>query len=147
MSDTAQLLETDRRYLVHPLHHPDEHKTPFFVVSATGAILKDADGREYIDGLAGLWNVNIGHGRGELADVAAEQMRKIAFASAYAGQSNTPMIRLAQRLVKLAYPSTSAVYFTTGGAESNESAFKTARFFWKVLGKPEKVKIISRVHA
>ncbi|HYM69993.1 MAG TPA: aspartate aminotransferase family protein [bacterium] len=148
MADETQLLlQEDRRHLIHPLHHPKDHEHPLLIVEGRGAMLKDADGREYIDGLAGLWNVNIGHGRGELADVAAEQMRKIAFASAYAGQSNTPMIRLAQRLVKLAYPSTSAVYFTTGGAESNESAFKTARFFWKVLGKPDKVKIISRVHA
>ncbi|HXX36772.1 MAG TPA: aspartate aminotransferase family protein [bacterium] len=145
--DTQLLLQEDRRHLIHPLHHPLDHEHPLLFVEGRGAILKDADGREYIDGLAGLWNVNVGHGRAELAEAAADQMRRMAFASAYAGQSNEPMIRLAQRLVKLAYRSTSAVYFTTGGAESNETAFKTARFFWKVLGKPDKVKILSRVHA
>ncbi len=144
--DTQLLIQEDRRHLIHPLHHPKDHEHPLLFVEGRGAMLKDASGREYIDGLAGLWNVNVGHGRGELAEAAADQMRKIAFASSYAGQSNEPMIRLGERLVKLAYPSTSAVYFTTGGAESNESAFKTARFFWKVLGKPDKVKIISRVH-
>ncbi len=144
--DTQLLIQEDRRHLIHPLHHPKDHERPLLFVEGRGAMLRDAGGREYIDGLAGLWNVNVGHGRAELAEAAAEQMRKIAFASSYAGQSNEPMIRLAERLVKLAYPSTSAVYFTTGGAESNESAFKTARFFWKVLGKPDKVKIISRVH-
>ncbi|MDQ2802074.1 MAG: aminotransferase class III-fold pyridoxal phosphate-dependent enzyme, partial [Pseudomonadota bacterium] len=63
---------------------------------------------------------------------------------AYAGGSNEPAIRLADRIVRLAYESSAAVYFTTGGAESNESAFKTARFFWKRAGEPGKVKVISR---
>src|SRR5256885_8381137 len=85
MDGTAELLEIDRRYLVHPLHHPEEHKAPLLVESGKGAMLHLADGREVIDGLAGLWNVNVGHGRGELADAAAGQMRKIAYASAYVG--------------------------------------------------------------
>ena len=147
MDGTAQLLDIDRRYLVHPLHHPDEHKTPLFVVSAHGAMLRDADGREVIDGLSGLWNVNIGHGRGELADAAAEQMRKVAFASAYVGATNEPAIRLGEKIVKHAYANSSGVYFTTAGAESNEAAFKTARYYWKVKDKPNKIKIISRIHA
>jgi len=144
---TELLLQEDRRHLIHPLHHPKDHEHPLLIVEGRGAIVKDSEGREYIDGLAGLWNVNAGHGRKELGEVAAQQMSTLAFASAYAGQSNIPAIRLAERIVKLAYASTSAVYFTTGGAESNESAFKVARFFWKVLDKPNKVKIISRVHA
>src|SRR2546423_1852983 len=68
MDGTTQLFESDRRYLVHPLHHPDDHRQPLVVVEGKGAILRDAEGREYIDGLSGLWNVNVGHGRGELAD-------------------------------------------------------------------------------
>ena len=146
MAATRELLAHDQRHLVHPLHHPSDHQDPLLLVEGRGAILKDADGREYIDGLAGLWNVNVGHGRAELAEAAAEQMRRLAFNSNYAGASNIPSIRLAERLVHLAYPSSSGVYFTTGGAESNESAFKTARYYWKVRGKPDKVKIISRVH-
>src|SRR2546421_1375125 len=146
MDNTAELLEIDRRYLVHPLHHPEEHKAPLLVTEGKGAMLHLADGREVMDGLAGLWNVNVGHGRGELADAAAGQMRKIAYASAYVGATNEPAIRLGEKIVKHAYPSSSAVYYTTGGAESNESAFKTARFFWKVQDKPDKTKIISRIH-
>ncbi|HEV2357710.1 MAG TPA: aspartate aminotransferase family protein [bacterium] len=146
MAATRELLAHDQRHLIHPLHHPSDHQDPLLLVEGRGAILKDADGREYIDGLAGLWNVNVGHGRAELAEAAAEQMRRLAFNSSYAGASNIPSIRLAERLVHLAYPSTSGVYFTTGGAESNESAFKTARYYWKVRGQPDKVKIISRVH-
>lgn len=146
MDGIAQLLESDRRYLVHPLHHPEEHKAPLLVESGRGAMLHLADGREVIDGLAGLWNVNVGHGRGELADAAAGQMRKIAYASAYVGATNEPAIRLGEKIVNHAYANSSAVYYTTGGAESNESAFKTARFFWKINDKPNKTKFISRLH-
>ena len=97
MDGTAQLLESDRRFLVHPLHHPEEHKTPLLVDRGAR---RDAASRRRargIDGLAGLWNVNVGHGRGELADAAAGQMRKIAYASAYVGATNEPAIRLARR--------------------------------------------------
>jgi len=147
MDGTTQLLESDRRYLVHPLHHPDDHRQPLVVVEGKGAILRDAEGREYIDGLSGLWNVNVGHGRGELADAASAQMRRIAFASAYIGATNEPAVRLAERIVRHAYPSSAAVYFTTAGAESNESSFKFARYYWKVKDQPQKTKIISRLHA
>ena len=147
MDGTTQLLETDRQFLVHPLHHPEEHKAPLFIDHGKGAMLVDVTGREVIDGLAGLWNVNIGHGRAELADAAAAQMRKIAYASAYVGATNEPAIRLAEKIVKHAYGNSSGVYFTTAGAESNESAFKFARYYWKVQDKPNKTKIISRIHA
>src|SRR6266851_5287353 len=147
MDGTTELLESDRRFLVHPLHHPEDHKAPLMVEEGRGAILHLADGRQVIDGLAGLWNVNVGHGRGELADAAAGQMRKIAYASAYVGMTNEPAVRLAEKIVSHAYPKSSGVYYTTAGAQSNESAFKTARYFWKVQGKPNKTKIISRTHA
>src|SRR5712692_6810172 len=147
MDDTAQLLESDRRFLVHPLHHPEDHKAPLIVDRGEGAMLHLADGREVIDGLAGLWNVNVGHGRGVLADAAAAQMRTIAYTSAYVGATNEPAVRLAEKIVGHAYPHSSAVYYTTAGAESNESAFKTARYYWKVKDKSDKTKIISRQHA
>jgi adenosylmethionine-8-amino-7-oxononanoate aminotransferase len=146
LSLAGDLLESDRRHLIHPLHHPKDHATARLFVSGEGAMLRTADGREYIDGLSALWNVNVGHGRKELAAAAATQMEKLAYASAYAGFSNEPAIRLAERLVSLAYGNMAAAYFTTGGAESNESAFKFARYYWKRMGKPEKVKIISRTY-
>src|SRR6266852_9369149 len=110
MDGTTQLLETDRRYLVHPLHHPDDHRQPLVVVEGRGAILRDAEGHEYIDGLSGLWNVNVGHGRGELADAASTQMRRIAFASAYIGMTNAPAVHLAEKIVEHAYTNTAAAY-------------------------------------
>src|ERR1041384_4784708 len=109
---TAELLDIDRRYLVHPLHHPEEHKAPLLVTEGKGSMLHLADGREVIDGLAGLWNVNVGHGRGELADAAAGQRRKAASASAYVGMTNAPAVALAEKIVSHAYKSNSAVYYT-----------------------------------
>ncbi len=146
MDGSAALIDADRRHLIHPQHHPSDHLNPLLIVEGRGCMLRTADGKEYIDGLSSLWNVNIGHGRKELADVAAAQMAKLAFASAYVGLTNELAIRLAERLVGLAYSNSKAVYFTTAGAESNDSAFKFARYYWKVKGKPNKVKVISRIH-
>jgi putrescine aminotransferase len=146
-TDLASLIRTDQAHLIHPQHHPSDHQTPIVFVSGQGVMLRDADGKEYIDGLASLWNVNAGHGRRELAEAAADQMQRLAFTSAYVGLTNEPAVRLAERLLGLAYPNMSGVYFTTGGAESNETAFKTARYYWRRQGMPSKTKIISRWHA
>ncbi len=140
-------IETDRAHLLHPLHHPSSYETARVWVSGRGATITDDRGREYIDGLAGLWNVNVGHGRAELADAARDQMTRLAFHSAYAGGTNEPAIRLADRLSALVYRSINTFFFTSGGAEASESSFKTARFYWKALGKPDKIKVISRRRA
>jgi adenosylmethionine-8-amino-7-oxononanoate aminotransferase len=116
-------------------------------VEGRGATLRDAEGREYIDALSGLWNVNVGHGRRELADAAHAQMTTLAYASAYAGSTNYRAIELAERLSAIAYPSINAFYFTSGGAEATDTSIKTARFYWKARGKPDKVTVISRRRA
>ncbi len=140
-------IAVDHEHLIHPLHQAAEHLDPLIFSGGHGAILIDDQGREYLDGLSSLWNVNVGHGRRELAEAAFAQMTSLAYASSYVGFSNHPAIQLAARLVQLAYPNMSGVYFTTAGAESNETAFKMARFYWKVRGRPDKVKVISRTHA
>ena len=140
-------LDADRAHLLHPLHHPSAYASTRIWVSGDGALIKDASGREYIDGLSGLWNVNVGHGRQELADAAQRQMATLAFHSAYAGGTNEPAIALAERLSGLMFPSINTSFFTSGGAEASETSFKTARFYWKARGKPAKVKIISRHRA
>jgi adenosylmethionine-8-amino-7-oxononanoate aminotransferase len=145
--NAADLIKNDQSHLIHPLHHASEAAEPLVVVEGRGATIKDIQGNEYIDGLSGLWNVSVGHGREELARAAAEQMKKLAYYSNYVGSSNIPAVELATRLVKLAYRNLAAVFFTCGGAEANESAFKTARFYWKAKGKPDKVKIIARQNA
>ncbi len=146
MTTHAELIERDRAML-HPLHHPSAHENPFIFESGHGVWMRTTEGREMIDGLAGLWNVLVGHGRTELANAAQAQMSTLAYCSSYAGASNIPAIELANRLAGYAYPSLNTTFFTSGGAESNESAFKTVRHYWKRLGKPNKVKVISRTHA
>lgn len=143
---TRPWLEQDKN-LLHPLHHPSAHQNPLIIESAQGVWLKTVEGREIMDGLAGLWNVLIGHGRTELAAAAHQQMTRLAYTSNYAGMSNLPAIELAQRLAGAAYPTLHTTFFTSGGAESNESAFKTARYYWKRQGLPNKVKIIARQDA
>lgn len=140
----ADLVKADQDHLIHPLHHPVDNANTVIFVRGCGATIQDVDGHEYIDGLSGLWNVNVGHGRSELAEAAAAQMKDLAYCSGYVGSSNIPSITLATRLLEIADHTMQAVFFTTGGAEANESAFKTARFYWKALGKPDKVKIIAR---
>ena len=100
-SAAIDLVEADRRHLIHPLHHPKDHAGARLFTYGEGAMLHTADGREYIDGLSCLWNVNVGHGRKELAAAASAQMEKLAYASAYAGFSNEPAIRLAEKIVSL----------------------------------------------
>src|SRR5579883_934777 len=141
-----ELIALDQAHLIHPLHNASAHLAsgPLVLVSGQGAVVRDIHGREYIDGLSQLWNVNVGHGRRELAEAAAQQMSQLAFASNYTGQANIPAIRLAEKLVQISYPNLQAVFFTSGGAESNESAFKLARSYWRLRGHPNKVKIISR---
>src|SRR5580704_5576624 len=140
----AELVRADHEHLIHPLHHPTDHVEPVIYVRGRGATVQDIGGREYLDGLSGLWNVNVGHGRAELADAAAAQMRELAYFSGYVGSSNIPAIALADRLMEITSGRMQAVFFTSGGAEANESAFKTARFYWKVQGKPDKMKVIAR---
>lgn len=143
----SERLETDQAHLLHPLHHPSAHQRPKIWVEGKGAVVKDAEGREFIDGLAGLWNVHVGHGRRELAQAAFDQMSALAYSSAYAGSTNYPAIALAEKLSTLTYPSINTFFFTSGGAEASESSFKTARFYWKALNKPDKIKVISRTRA
>lgn len=147
MSEQAVWQEKDQKHLLHPLHHPTAHQEPIIIVSGRGVWLQSIDGRKFLDGLAGLWNVLIGHGNVELAAAAQNQMVELAYFSNYAGVSNLPVIELADRLAGFAYPNLRTTFFTSGGAEANESAFKTARFYWKRKGQPEKVKVIARQDA
>ena len=144
LTNTA-LLEKDQQHMIHPLHHAAGHSGGRVWVKGEGSYLIDADGNRLIDGLSSLWNVNAGHGRGELADAAAKQMRELAFCSSYAGSSNRPAIELADRLSEICYSSINNFYFTSGGGEATDSNIKLARWYWKAKGQPEKTKVISRI--
>jgi putrescine aminotransferase len=142
-----QLVEKDRAHWVHPLHHPVAHQAPILVERGEGIYLIGNDGKRYIDGLSSLWNVAVGHGRSELADAAADQMRKAAFTNNYVGFTNEPAIELAAKVIDLCYPNMQSAFFGNSGSESNETSYKAARYYWSIKGRPEKTKIISRAEA
>ena len=142
--DKDALLASDHAHLIHPLHNKAGHQDAHVWVRGYGSTLVDADGSEYIDGLSGLWNVVAGHGRTELAEAASRQMTTLPYCSGYTGSSNPNAIALAERLARLTYPSINRFFFTSGGGESSDTNFKTARYYFRQLGKPEKTKVISR---
>jgi adenosylmethionine-8-amino-7-oxononanoate aminotransferase len=149
MNDTeyAALVDRDIAHLLHPQYLQGDQRKAIVFAKGEGSILTDVRGREYIDGLSSLWNVAVGHGRKELAEVAAKQMGELAFANGYTGYSNVPAIELAERLVNLSYSNMDAVFFANSGSEANEVAFKLARFHWFLKGKMDKVKIFARRQA
>lgn len=144
--DNADLQAQDKSQL-HPLQHPKTHADPLVIERGEGVYLYTADGRKILDGMAGLWNVNVGYGREELAQAAYDQMKRMAFTSNFAGMTNIPATQLAHKLSGYAYDGLKTTFFTSGGSESNDSAFKIARYYWKRMGKPEKYKVIARKFA
>src|SRR3989442_10272451 len=124
----AELVKADQEHLIHPLHHPVDNAEPVIYVRGRGATIQEIGGHEYIDGLSGLWNVNVGHGRTELAEAAAAQMKDLAYFSGYVGSSNVPAITLANKLMEITYDNMQAVVFTSGVAHSKKSALNTAPF-------------------
>ncbi len=141
------LVADDLNHWIHPLYHPSGHQEPVLFERGEGIYIYGADGARYIDGLAALWNVAVGHGRAELGEAAAAQMAKFGFSNSYEGYTNEPAIRLAKKVVGLAYPNMRSVFWTNSGSESNETNVKAARFYWSRLGRPEKHKIITRPEA
>jgi 4-aminobutyrate---pyruvate transaminase len=142
-SPMKALLEERGRHLLQPLHDPAAEPSGNVWIRGEGCTLIDADGNRYLDGMSGLWNVTLGHGRHELIDAAHRQLLELAYCSGYAGSTNTRALELADRLSEVAYPSINRFFFTSGGAESNDSAIKMARYYWKAVGHPKKTKIIS----
>jgi adenosylmethionine-8-amino-7-oxononanoate aminotransferase len=139
-----ELRQSDGQRLLHSLHDESATRNALVWAGGRGAVLRDREGREYLDGLSGLWNVHVGHGRRELGAAAARQMETLAYVSSYAGATHPGAVELAERLSAVAYPGIHTWYFTCGGAEANETAIKTARYYWKCAGRPHKVQVISR---
>lgn len=142
-----ELMELDKKHFLHPtspIGQQQEQGPSFIFTDGQGVRLTDMSGRTVIDGMSSLWNVNVGHGREEIANVAAAQMKKLAFSSCFATFSNEPAIRLAEKLAQIAPGNLSSVFFTSGGSEANDTAFKLARHYWVLKGQPDRQKIISR---
>ena len=113
------------------------------IVRGDGAYVWDSHGRRYLDGLAGLFVVNAGHGRTELADAAAKQAAELAYFPLWS-YAHPTAVELASRIAALAPGDLNRVFFTTGGSEAVETAWKLARAYYKRVGKPNKHKVVSR---
>ena len=114
---------------------------------ADGVWLWDVDGRKILDGMAGLWCVNIGYGRRELAEVAYRQMLELPYYNSFFKTSHAPAIELASVLSEVTPPQFNHVFFTGSGSESNDTIVRMVRQFWALQDKPEKQTIISRWNA
>lgn len=133
-------------YMWHPMVDPKalSKDLPLIIERAQGCTVFDVDAREYLDCTAGLWNVNIGHGRPEVIQAIVEQLGKLEYYGSFANLSNVPSILLSKRVVDmLAQENMRRVMFSSGGSDSIETGIKLARQYWKLCGKPEKTKIFS----
>ncbi|MEQ8297250.1 MAG: aspartate aminotransferase family protein [Nitratireductor sp.] len=142
----AQLRQADAAHHLHPFtDHKDLRAAGSRIISrADGPFVYDMDGNEILDGMAGLWCVNVGYGRDELAEVAYEQMKELPYYNAFF-RCSTPMpVLLAKKLAELAPDGISQVFYGSSGSEANDTALRLVRHYWALEGKPEKNRVISR---
>ena len=138
--------DIDREFFFHPFTNMRAHEQtgPLTIVTGEGSTIVDTEGRRYLDAMAGLWCVNIGYGRVEMAEALHKQAEKLAFYHTFASMGNEPVAELAQRLIQMAPGSMSKVFFGNSGSDANDSQVKMIWYYNNVLGRPQKKKIISR---
>jgi L-2,4-diaminobutyrate transaminase len=138
----------DRDHLFHPSTHMAGHArgmTPNRIItSAEGVYITDSEGHRSLDGFAGLYCVNVGYGRTEIAEAITAQVQKLPYFHAYSGHGSEPSIRLAKMIIDRAPQNMSRVYFGLSGSDANETCVKLAWYYNAVRGLPEKRKIIAR---
>lgn len=117
------------------------------VTHAEGCYIYDGDGNRILDGMAGLWCVNIGYGRDELADVAADQMRELPFYNTFFKTATPPTVMLAAKIASLTDGRLPHVFFNASGSEANDTVFRMVRHYWQVKGEPKRKVFISRWNA
>ena len=146
---TAELQALDAAHHMHPFTGGDElnAKGARIITRAKGCTLTDSEGVEILDGMAGLWCVNIGYGRRELADAAHAQMMELPFYNTFFQTSHPPVIALSKKLAELAPGNLNHVFYALGGSDANDTNIRAVREYWTRKGKPGKSHIISRVNA
>ena len=146
---TREWQDLDARHYLHPF-------TDFkslaaegsrVITRAEGVYLYDSDGRKVLDGMAGLWCVNVGYGRKELAEAAFRQMQELPYYNSFFKSAHPPAIELARRLAQLTPRQFNHVFFTGSGSEANDTILRMARRYWDVRGEGQRQVIISRVNA
>lgn len=145
---STDLEALDRAYFFHPSTHLGKHargESPErVIVDGEGLYVVDNKGRKSLDAFAGLYCVNVGYGRAEIAKAIGDQAGKLAYYHSYVGHANEPAIRLAARIIQRAPEGMRSVYFGLSGSDANETQLKLIRYFNNCLGRPEKKKVISR---
>ena len=146
---TAELQALDAAHHMHPFTANSElgQKGARIITRAEGVYLHDSDGNKIFDAMAGLWCVNIGYGRDELAEVAARQMRELPYYNTFFMTSHAPVIALAAKIAELAPGDLNHVFFAGSGSEANDTNIRMVRTYWATKGKPSKSIIISRKNA
>jgi len=146
---TSELQALDAAHHMHPFTTNDELKErgARVITSGKGIYLRDSEGNEILDAMAGLWCVNLGYGRDELVKVAARQMQELPFYNTFFNTTHTPAIALAAELAKLAPEGLNHVFFAGSGSEANDTNLRMVRTYWAEKGQPEKSHIISRKNA
>ncbi len=148
MLTNDQLAKWDREHFFHPSTHLGQFargEAPQRIVTGgEGSTIVDRDGTRLLDGFAGLYCVNAGYGRAEIAEAIAEQARELAYYHAYAGHGSEAAIRLARMVMERAPKHMARVYFGLSGSDANETNLKLVWYYNNILGRPEKKKIISR---
>ncbi len=142
-----ELAELDRQSVFHPftaLRSHEEDGAPVVMHEAEGAVLRDTQGREYIDAMAGLWCVNVGYGRHEIADAMRDQAINLSYCHAFSSMASDKPALLAARLKELAPVPMSKVFFGNSGSDANDTQVKIVWYYNNARGKPEKKKIIAR---
>ena len=143
------LEEIDRDSVLHPFTNLKDFAEgrlgdPRIMESGPGCRIRDRSGNEFIDAFAGLYCVNIGYGRREVAEAIYEQAKKLAFYQTYAGHSTEALVRLSERLVSMAPGRPARVFYGLSGSDANETQVKLVWYYNNVLGRPHKKKIIAR---
>lgn len=146
---TAELQALDAAHHMHPFTNGNQlaAKGTRIITRAQGVMLTDSEGNEILDGMGGLWCVNIGYGRSELAEVAARQMRELPFYNTFFQTSHVPVIALSAKLAELAPGDLNHVFYAGSGSEANDTNIRMVRTYWAQMGEPARTIIISRKNA
>ncbi len=140
-----ELVKLDRDHLIHPVTNLRAHQKQGVKIleRGQGAWLTDKEGRELLDGFAGLWCVNVGYGQQSVVDAATEQMQRLPYATGYFSFGSEPAIQLAARLIDLTPKSLQHVYFTLGGSDAVDAAVRYITHYYNSIGKPDKKHFIA----
>jgi len=149
MQPLSNLAIRDIETLIHPYTQLASLRDsgPLILERGQGVFVYDTEGREYIEGMAGLWCTALGYGNEELVEAASAQMRKLPFGHLFTAKSHDPAIELAEKLKEIAPVPISKVFFCSSGSEANDSQVKLVWYMNNALGRPKKKKIISRIKA